>query len=332
MSLLLKKINGGLRMFKKIVLIGLLIMLLSSVVYAPEYTINTEKAPTIITIEKTIDEISMITTEDLWVWLEVPEQLPPPGPKQTFLVDLYITLYKPTLEKTLTLKLKPSNSKVKFTGGVQDLGAYTYIFSKDKWSNVYANPSDGSILLSRLFNSVSGISTFKKLFVARLEMLVTESGSFQILLVGDESEAWYDSSNEYALKQGNTRVIRNTQCIPNVNSVACSNKCGNVDNGCGKIVSCGNTCTSGQVCSTNNVCVDALNLALPNPSDKELCEAVIKVSIKDVNARDVLKGTSNALRGNNIDGKPLECSSFGCKYYILNVINDVLTTWFGNQQ
>ncbi len=113
---------------------------------------------------------------------------------------------------------------------------------------------------------------------------------------------------------------------------ACSNKCGNVDNGCGKILSCGNTCASGQVCSTNNVCVDALNLALPNPSDQELCEAVIKVSIKDAGARDVLKGTSNALRGNNIDDKPLEgCPGAGCKYYILNVINNVLTTWFGNQ-
>ncbi len=268
MSLLLKKINGGLRMFKKIVLTVLLIMLLSSAVYA-EITIDTPP----ITIVKSDEEAGSISnSNEFWVWLEVPEQLPPP-PEKTFLVDLYISTFGGYLGD-FTIKLVPDSKKIRFTNALLNPPFPPYLYS-DTLTSSYDTIDNSATISVKNVDSLLSVGG-RKLFLRRLWMEVIEPGYFKISLDKDASVAFKDisKSTTYVLKQGNTRVVRNTLCVPK--STPCSNNCGNVDNGCGKIVSCSNTCASGQVCSTNNVCVDALGSVLPNaPSyDKTLLEKI----------------------------------------------------------
>lgn len=257
-------------MSKKIVVLGILLLLFLSMISA---VVALDDMFIIIPI--VTDDESNQAIGDFWVWLEVPENIPAAA-GQTFWVDLYVTPSNPSSSiKSLKLKLKPSNNKVKFTGGIANH------LDANGWSQIYANPTDGSLLLNHP-TAISGnvLLSEKKPRLARLEMLVSSQGSFGISLVKAESEAWYwfntpDSSVMYVLKQGNTRVLRNSHCIPNpspcLNGINLPGKCGAVDNGCGKMVTC-SACASDKIC-VSNACVSAVS-QLPAAS-QPACQAVI---------------------------------------------------------
>ncbi|MEK6905809.1 MAG: hypothetical protein AABX24_05400, partial [Nanoarchaeota archaeon] len=203
-------------MFKKIVLAGLLIILLSSVVFA-EITINTEKAPEVIVktdedIVKT-DEDFPVTSNDFWIWLEVPENLPAPG--GSFLMDIYITSYQQFLSD-FKIKLVPNNKKVKFTNALVN-SKYSDFFTLAAVTSSY-DPSDWSATISLDLNSKLSVYLGRKYFLRSLQMEVFEPGSFRFSLDKENSIAefkdQYDSVYKFVLKQGNTRVVRNTLCVP----------------------------------------------------------------------------------------------------------------------
>src|SRR3989344_4227158 len=110
-------------MSKKIVVLGMLLLLFSSMASAldiqPVQPGYVPIQPGVLDIEQSMDDESNQAVGDFWVWLEVPENIPAAvaGQTQTFWVDLYVTPSKPSSSiYSLMLKLKPSNNKVKFTG------------------------------------------------------------------------------------------------------------------------------------------------------------------------------------------------------------------------
>ncbi len=262
-------------MFKKIVLVGLLVMLLSSVVYAFE-----------LLNEKTDEDIELTSNIDnyLWVWLEVPENLPSPG--QNFLVDVYISTSRDKLGD-FTIKLVQDNKKALFSNSItppkvmapQGVRAlYNALTSDINPSNklIISPGTDGSVVIIGEVGGDDNLNLRRhfRYFLGSLTATVQTQGKFDLLLDKQNSKAVYTDNGlmQYLPKQGNTRVIRNTLCIPIPNP--CSGKCGKVDNGCGKIVSCSGSCAQGSVCVANK-CETVVSL-LPS-SDKELCEAVLKV-------------------------------------------------------
>ncbi|MDO8510900.1 MAG: hypothetical protein Q7S55_01920 [Nanoarchaeota archaeon] len=319
-------------MSKKIVVLGILLLLFSSMVSALEYI------PPIAVITQTMDNELNQAIGDLWVWLEVPENLPVPG--QTFWVDLYVTPSNPSSSvRSLKLKLKPSNNKVKFTGGVSNL------LDANGWSQIYANPTDGSLLLNHP-DPISGnvLPSEKKLRLGRVEMLVSSQGSFGISLVKAESEAWYwfntpDSNVMYILKQGNTRVLRNSHCVPNpavcLNGINIPGKCGAVDNGCGKMVTC-SACASDKIC-VSNACVAPVTqlpaasqpaclavINTPQASDKVLLQAIGE-TLQYWGKPCATNMDCNAGAGYSCAGSPSTCSA--TELSILSPIFTAIKDW-----
>ncbi len=300
-----------------------LLLSLSMVVAVEPVSIINEPIVVLPVFPVTLDDESKVSAIDLWVWLEVPENVPAAS-GQMFWVDLYITPFQSSIVKTFTLKLKPSNNKVKFTGGVEKVPELP---DASGWSQIYANPNDGSLLLSRSIPISWNFLGQKKVRLARLEMVVNSQGNFGISLVKAESEAWYDSLSKYILKQGNTRVIRNSHCVPNPNpcSAVPSAKCGAVDNGCGKIVTC-SACASDKIC-VSNACVSAVSqlpagsqqacqavINTPEPSDKVLLQKIGEI------LRDWGKDcTINACQAG------YSCSSNTCSATELSILSPIFT-------
>ena len=304
-------------MFKKTVLIAVLLLLFSSsVVYAP---IDIElPAQNVVPISPADDESQQLIS-DLWVWLEVPEALPAPGNK--FLVDLYITPFGSYFKKTFKLKFKPSNNRVEFTGYVENL-----VDGIDQWTQVYADSNDGSISLTRSYQELTSTNLFKKRKIGSLEMEVNNvsSGNFQINLVKAESEAWSNDNGQYTLKQANTRIIKNSFCIPNLN--ACSGKCGVVNDGCGKLLTCSG-CAADKIC-VNSACVTAVS-QLPAAS-QPACQAVMnttaasdKVLLQTIG--ETLQGWGKSCTVNADCKAGYSCKNNACTATELSILSPIFT-------
>ncbi|MBI2125628.1 hypothetical protein HYU08_03675 [Candidatus Woesearchaeota archaeon] len=357
-----------------------------------------------VAVTSTVDE-SNTASNDLWVWLEVPENLPS-NIGDTFNVEVYIKPGATHNIGDLKLRLYPSGN-VEFKGiGTKSPSSVNPSFhanveldpqmEDDEDDEIAVNPPPGSITIGWDRLNIGLVDRRAPFHLASLQMKVKGSGSFQIFLDKTGSRVrYYDGTGgwscpaptpipkiscgttpitlkagvtsqigcgdvgtfyctsaastcspvypnqigtedldnpasnlkSYTLKQGNTRIIRNTQCIPNPD--ACSGKCGKANDGCGKVVNCP-SCGTGKTCS-NNVCVEVGTPGLVlNAEDKALCEAVIAT---DADARDALEGVSNALQGKNLEGQALDgCPGEECKYFKINTILNALTTWFAEQE
>ena len=353
-----------------------------------------------------VDE-SNTASNDLWVWLEVPENLPS-NIGDTFNVEVYI---KPGYTHDigdLKLRLVP-NGNVEFKGiGTKNPSSVNPSLHgnveldpqmEDDDGTTMINPPPGSIAIGWNRLNIGLVDRRAPYHLASLQMKVKGSGYFQIGLDKTGSRVrYYDGTGgwkcseptsfpkincgtepiplstgvtsqigcgdagtfyctsaastcskaylnqigtedldnpasnlkSYTLKQGNTRVIRNSHCIPKTDVAACSGTCGKANDGCGKVVTCP-SCGPGKTCS-NNGCVEVGTPGLVlNAEDKALCEAVITIPATDVDARDALEGVSNALQGKNLEAQDLECTGDDCKYFKMNVLINALTTWFSKQ-
>ena len=387
-------------MFRKVVLVAVLLLLVSGLVYADAIPVASKSSSPPKVVEELpvfYDDESKAGLNDLWVRLEVPKNLPSSGGK--FNVEVYIQPRVTHIPGDLILTLVPSgNGNVaKFAGlGTHNPSVGNSFHNIVKVKEV--NPKTGSITIG-WEDTKFGLLDTSPSHLASLQMEVKGSGSFQIEVIktAPESEVKYYSGTggwicpaptlepskincqasgvdkedfrcsqsscdvdepdfiscscaastnikvnpkrvvefegkslvAYTLKQGNTRVIRNTQCIPNLNP--CLKKdCGSVDDGCGGIVTCTppppNEFDQGEVC-VNNIIQPAISQLVP--IEKELCEAVIPVSSPA--DRMILVGISNAFQGKNVDAQPLPgCPGMNCKSFQLNVIINALIAWFNS--
>ncbi len=325
-------------MFKKVMLVVLSLVLLSSMGYALDYI---DVSKTIIStpiITQQVNQVLPVVTplqlqySDLLVEVvaNIPENL---KVNDLFWVDIYVTSGGQTVILDSKIKLTSSDANVaSFTGKGENGNLFVY--------NPGGVKFDGGVYSAVGSEDIKPGVRYK---LGRLEMQAKAKGAFNInvdkslnaALNEDNSYATY-APEEGIAPQKYYHLVLNPTTITKVASSVCvpltivcpEQICGLLPDGCGGVITC--DCTA---CAAKHTCIlPALYLfpgLLPGAGDKQLCEAAINAQSAD---RDALKGISNAFQSKTLDGQPLkECSGPACKFLKLNLIMTALTSWFSQQ-
>lgn len=322
-------------MSTRLVLVGIVLLLCSSVGYATSHdtpiTVIETTTNTNVQISGSSSQqvVSQVDPANLLVDIEILE--PSGGFKaqsttQKFWVNIYVT---PATYKSLgstTIKLTSTDPAVAaFTGSGQN----GEIFSKTP------SYSNGAFSVTIPENGLTGnefetVMPEGKYFLGKLQMEVKKDGNFNVNLASGSSAvgtsqpyvATFGYSGKlsnyvtYKVAQKSSKIIEaSPACVPKTAAQCPTTNCGTINDACGGKVVCTNNCVSGQVC-VNNACVNALDKVLPNPSVQE---------------KDVLVAVANAFQGKDKNGNALaQCPGTFCTLTKLNVIVNAIKAWLAS--
>lgn len=216
----------------------------------------------------------------LKIELVVPENIQVGKP---FWVDVYLTPFSKETIGNTKISLKTSSSDLYFGETIWQGD----IFGK-KVAYIIANEPDGSgITLS--YYAGKAVSIQGKQKMASVMMMAKKSGTYSINLVKENSYSHYVEFIQIKITPPyvlNMPTV--TFCVPKLGT--CSEfetvkigegpasalpNCGNLDNGCGKVINCGKC---DHYC-VNNYCMHPNTVLFPpTAEEKELCETVLMVT------------------------------------------------------
>jgi hypothetical protein len=263
-------------MLKKTVVVGLLLVLLSSMVYAADVAVAPSQQQVIQPSQDQVisQPLQSRVQPTLWIDFEMPSLITIGTP---FWVDIYVTPSGNALGQS-PLQFTVSNPSIATFTGQYKLNNQSYIFapvavSSSSLAIQLQTPGTG---LNPLYYNVT---SYEKVRLARAQMVAAQPGTFSFNL-GPSSFSVYAGNSQatylyYGLVANSPRRYSSGACVP---VTACPlNTCGSMSDGCGGSINCASVCAEGQVCGANNACIPAVSKALPANApqhDKTVLEQV----------------------------------------------------------
>ncbi|GEM_PF-4186888 len=299
-----------LQMFRKAILLGMILLLFSTVVSALDPVISVPVPTQILTQQLVLPVITPLQLKGADLLVEavanIPENVKVGG---IFWVDIYVTSASPEEVYSANIKLTSSNAAIADFVSGQGENGNLFAGTSSYLNGVYSHNSQ----------TATAIKPLVRYQLGRLQMQAKAKGAFTVAVDKSGSSVTYFQAQ--ALQPDYYNLVINPTIITKVADSVCvpititcpEQACGLLPDGCGGVITC--DCTA---CAAKHNCVIPAAYIfpglLPEAGNKQLCEAAINSQGAD---RVVLQNVSAALKDSNSN-----------KISKLSALIQVIKVWF----